>query len=241
MLQKPIPEPKVTTRTAILIEVVMFIILALVSKSVVSQFTWSFAGPISLVMTLAILTLFLRSKGVFWSDMGFRALPGMKAKLMVIPQAMLVFLAFAAVVASVLIIGPAMGLEFLAEVPAGVDDRWGDVKGNLPKYLLWLGIVWTSAAFGEEMFFRGYLITRLQTAFSDVRFGTVLAVALPALLFGCCHVYYQGLRGLVVTGAIGLVFGTMFLLFKRNLWPIVLWHGIVDTMAFTAIFMDWDL
>ena len=62
----------------------------------------------------------------------------------------------------------------------------------------------------------------------------------PALLFGLAHVYYQGLRGLVFTGAIGLAFGTMFLLFKRNLWPLVLWHGIVDTLTFTAIFMNWE-
>jgi membrane protease YdiL (CAAX protease family) len=145
-----------------------------------------------------------------------------------------------AVVAPILIIGPAIGLEFLAEVPAGVEDRWGNVRGNLPMYLLWLVIVWTVAAFGEEMFFRGYLVTRLQNVFADIKFGVVLAVFVPALLFGLAHVYYQGLRGLVFTGAIGLAFGTMFLLFKRNLWPMVLWHGIVDTLTFTAIFMNWE-
>jgi membrane protease YdiL (CAAX protease family) len=107
-------------------------------------------------------------------------------------------------------------------------------------YLLWLVTVWTAAAFGEEMFFRGYLVTRLQTVFADIKFGVVLAVLVPALLFGLGHVYYQGLRGLVITGAIGLAFGTMFLLFKRNLWPVVLWHGIIDTLTFTAIFMNWE-
>lgn len=90
------------------------------------------------------------------------------------------------------------------------------------------------------MFFRGYLVTRLQTVFADIKFGVVLAVLVPALLFGLGHVYYQGLRGLVITGAIGLAFGTMFLLFKRNLWPVVLWHGIIDTLTFTAIFMNWE-
>jgi len=99
-------------------------------------------------------------------------------------------------------------------------------------------IVWTAAAFGEEMFFRGYLVTRLQTVFRDIRFGNVLAVITPALLFGCAHIYYQGLRGLVLTGLIGMAFGTMFLLFKRNLWPLILWHGIVDTLTFTAMFLN---
>jgi membrane protease YdiL (CAAX protease family) len=240
MLQKTIPETKVSTKLGILAEVAAFVGLAIVSKFVVNQFTWTFSGPISLVFTLSILTVYLRSRGLSWSDMGLRPLSGVKAKLMVIPQAFLVFLAFVAVVAPILIIGPAIGLEFLTEEPAGVEDRWGNVRGNLPMYLLWLVTVWTAAAFGEEMFFRGYLITRLQTVFSEIKFGIVLAVIIPALLFGLGHVYYQGLRGLIITGAIGLAFGTMFLLFKRNLWPLVLWHGIIDTLTFTAIFMNWE-
>ena len=240
MLQKPISEAKVSTKLGILAEVGAYVGLAIVSKFVINQFTQNFSGPISLVFILSILTINLRSRGLSWSDMGSRPLSGIRAKLMVIPQAFLVFLSFAAVVAPILFIGPAIGLEFLTEVPAGVEDRWGNVRGNLPMYLLWLVTVWTAAAFGEEMFFRGYLVTRLQTVFADIKFGVVLAVFVPALIFGLGHVYYQGLRGLVVTGAIGLAFGTMFLLFKRNLWPLVLWHGIVDTLTFRAIFMNWE-
>ena len=225
---------------AVLSEVAAFIGLALITKFLINQFTWRFSGPISLLMTLAVLTWYLRSQGLSWADMGLRALPGIKAKLMVIPQAFLVFLAFAAVVAPVLICAEAFGWEFLTEEPAGVEDRWGNVRGNLPMYLLWLVIVWTIAAFGEEMFFRGYLVTRLQTVFSDIKFGNALAVITPALLFGIAHVYYQGLRGLVITGLIGMAFGTMFLLFRRNLWPLILWHGIIDTLTFTAMYMNWE-
>jgi membrane protease YdiL (CAAX protease family) len=235
-----VPGSKSSSKSAVLIEVVGFIGLALISKFLINQLTWSFSGPISLLMTLAILTLYLRSRGLSWADMGLRRLPGIKAKLMVIPQAFLTCLAFVAVVAPVLILANLLGWEFLTETPSGVEDRWGSVRGNWPMYLLWLVIVWTSAAFGEEMFFRGYLITRLQTVFSDMKFGNALAVIAPALLFGCAHVYYQGLRGLVMTGLIGLAFGTMFLLFKRNLWPLILWHGIIDTLTFTAMFMNWE-
>ncbi len=231
---------KTTSKSAVLIEVGAFIGLALLTKFLINQFTWALSGPISLVMTLAVLTIYLHSRGLGWPDMGLRALPGIKAKLMVIPQAFLTFLAFAAVVAPVLVAAEMFGWEFLTEKPAGVEERWGNVRGNLPMYLIWLGIVWTTAAFGEEMFFRGYLVTRLQTAFSSIKFGNALAVITPALLFGAAHVYYQGLRGFVLTGLIGLAFGTMFLLFKRNLWPLVLWHGIIDTLTFTAIFMNWE-
>jgi membrane protease YdiL (CAAX protease family) len=229
-----------SSKRAVLVEVAAFVGLAIVSKILVDQFTRRFSGPISLLMTLAILTFYMQSRGLSWADMGLRALPGIKAKLMVIPLAFLTFLAFAAVIAPVLIGAEVFGWDFLTTEPAGVEERWGDVRGNLPMYLLWLMIVWTTAAFGEEMFFRGYLVTRLQTAFSDIRFGTALAVIISALLFGCAHFYYQGFRGLVLTALIGLAFGTMFLLFRRNLWPLILWHGIIDTLTFTAIFMNWE-
>lgn len=37
--------------------------------------------------------------------------------------------------------------------------------------LLWLGIVWTAAAFGEEIFFRGFLITRTMALFGGRAFA----------------------------------------------------------------------
>ncbi|PHS28981.1 MAG: CPBP family intramembrane metalloprotease [Robiginitomaculum sp.] len=223
-----------------LIEVTGFVVFALILKRVLDPLIWRFAGPVSLVTVLVILTGYMRFRGLSWSDMGLRALPGIKEKLMVIPQAFLVFLAFAAVLAPIFLISEALGLTVMTEIPAGVEERWGDIAGSLPHYLLWMGIVWTAAAFGEEMFFRGFLITRLQTAFKGLPMASVLAVLLPALLFGYGHMYYQGLRGFIVTGAIALAFGTMFLVFKRNLWPIILLHGIIDSIGMTSRYMGWD-
>ncbi len=223
-----------------LIEVIGFVAFALILKRVMDPFFWRFSGPASLVITIILLTIYMKFRQLNWLEMGLLPLPGLKAKLLLIPQVLLTATAFATAVAAVFIGGKMLGLEFMSEVPAGVEERWGDIKGNLPNYLLWLVIVWTAAAFGEEMFFRGFLITRLQTAFKGLPLATVLAVLLPALLFGYGHMYYQGLRGLIVTGTIALVFGTMFLVFKRNLWPIILLHGLIDTLTFTALYMDWE-
>lgn len=227
-------------RWIVLVEILGFVAFALLSKYLMSLVFWRYAGPVSLLLTLALVTVYMRKIGIDWPSLGLRRLPGIRAKLMVIPQAMLVFVAFGAVVALTTIGGPAIGLDFMAEMPKGVEDRWGDVAGNLPMYLLWLAIVWTAAAFGEEMFFRGYLMSRLQTAFSGYRFASVLAVILPAIFFGYGHYYYQGWRGAIVTGGIALAFGTMFLLLKRNLWPVILLHGIVDTLTFTALYLEWE-
>lgn len=220
-------------------EVAAFVAFALLSKYLMSLVFWRYAGPVSLLLTLALLSAYMRARGLSWRAMGLVPLPGWRAKLWVLPQAGLALVAFAAAVALTTIAGPALGLDFLKQVPAGVEGRWGDVAGNLPQYLLWLGIVWTAAAFGEEMFFRGYLITRLQQLLAGGWRGAVLAVVIPALIFGYGHFYYQGWRGAVVTAAIGLAFGTMFLVFKRNLWPLILLHGVIDTLTFTAIYMQW--
>ena len=227
-------------RWAVAVEVAAIVAFALLSKYLMSLFFWRYAGPASLLLTLALLTAYLRARGSGWSAMGLIPLSGWRAKLKVLPQAGLTLIAFAVVVALTTIVGPAIGLEFLTEIPAGVEGRWGDVTGNVSQYLLWLGIVWTAAAFGEEMFFRGYLITRLQQLFAGGWSGAVFAIAVSALIFGYGHFYYQGWRGAVVTCGIGLAFGSMFLLFKRNLWPLILLHGVIDTLTFTAIFMKWE-
>ena len=87
------------------------------------------------------------------------------------------------------------------------------------------------------MFFRGYLITRLRQAFSGTVLAPALAVLFAAIFFGYGHMYYQGWRGFVLTGMIAIAFGTMFLLFKRNLWPLIILHGSIDTLTFTVQYL----
>ena len=67
-----------------------------------------------------------------------------------------------------------------------------------------------------------------------------LAVILAAALFGFGHMYYQGLRGFITTGAIALAFGTMFVLLRGNLWPMVIVHGVIDTLNFFPLYLGMD-
>jgi len=219
------------------LEIAVFATLAIVSKWALSFVIWRYAGPVSLLALIGLITIYNRTQNRSWRDMGLIKLEGKRAKLMVLPQMLLVFVAFAAAVTITVIGGPAIGLEFMAEIPEGVDDRWGAIEGSLPHLLLWLAIVWTAAAFGEEMFFRGFLITRLQTAFSGIPFASVLAVILAAAFFGYGHVYYQGLRGFITTGAIALAFGSMFIILKRNLWPLIFLHGLINTLAMVGLYL----
>lgn len=229
-----------SSRWTALAEVIAFVAIAISSKLLVDQFIWKFSGPITLIGTLILITIYMRFQGMKWSQMGLRGLPGLKSKLLVIPQILLLFAVFAAAVLFFSEGLPAMGVEFMAEESEGVNDRWGDIEGNLQIYLLWLAIVWTSAAFGEEMFFRGFLITRLEAVFRGIPLAPVLSVLIPALIFGYGHFYYQGWSGLVMTGVIGLIFGSFFLIYKHNLWPLIIFHGLFDTLGMTAMYFGID-
>lgn len=222
-------------------ELVVFVASALISKEVMDPFLVSYSGPVTLITTLVLLTIYMRWRGENWSSMGLRALPGAKAKLLLIPQAILIFVAVLTTIVLLTKGLEAIGLTFMSETPAGETARWGNITGNLRMYLILLVLSWTSAAFGEEMFFRGFVINRLQTAFNGFKFASALSVLLSALLFGYVHFYYQGLTGFVNAGAIGLIFGTLFLLYKRNLWPLILAHGFIDTLGFTSEFMGWGI
>ncbi len=235
------PNVENSSKTKAAIEVVAVVAFALILKELLDPFFWRFSAPVSLISTIILLTLLLRFRGERWSSLGLRPLPGIKAKLLVIPQALLVFLAVLAIVTAITFGLEAAGSQLLSEKIEGEVERWGDVAGNLRLYLLMLAISWISGGFAEEMFFRGFLITRLQTVLDGVKFASGLAVLLPALLFGYVHVYYQGLHGFVNAGIVGLILGTFFLLYKRNLWPLVLAHGFINSLGFTAEFMGWDI
>lgn len=83
-------------------------------------------------------------------------------------------------------------------------------------------------AFAEEVVVVGYLITRLrQLGFSQTR-----AVWASSVLRGLYHLY-QGIGAGVGNIVMGLVFGYAWCRTGR-LWPLVIAHGIIDTVAFVG-------
>ncbi len=111
------------------------------------------------------------------------------------------------------------------------------VEGNLPEYLYWvIPVAWGSAAFGEELVFRGFLQTRLQIALVGVRGAAAFAVLLQAIIFGALH-SYQGAGGAIAAGGTGLVLGLVYLAARKDLWAPIILHGLVDTISLTAIYM----
>ncbi|MEO7724144.1 MAG: CPBP family intramembrane glutamic endopeptidase [Chthoniobacterales bacterium] len=104
--------------------------------------------------------------------------------------------------------------------------------------LILLALVWTFAAFGEEMSYRGYLLTRATDIGSRSALSYWLAMIFVALLFGFGH-FYKGPPGVADSTWSGLVLGSVYMLSGRNLWASILAHGLSDTVAVAFVFMGW--
>lgn len=232
---------QLSERQTAALEILGLVGFAVILKELFDPFFWRYAGPAALAITMVILTLYLNRTGQSWHSVGLRRLPGAKSKLLLLPQILATFAAMAAAIALVTYGGDALGWTFMEEIPEGVEARWGDIKGNIPLYLVWIAISWVIAGFAEEVLFRGFLITRLLRLFPASRLAPALAVILAGLFFGVLHYYNQGMRGFITASAIGIAFGIMFLLFKRNLWPIIFVHGSIDTLGFTVRLLDLDV
>lgn len=101
-----------------------------------------------------------------------------------------------------------------------------------------LAIVWIFAGFGEELGYRGYLLTRAADLGNGSKFAYLAAMVYVAVLFGFGH-FYKGPAGVVDSTYSGLILGGAYLLSGRNLWAPILAHGLSDTIAVVAIFMGW--
>jgi membrane protease YdiL (CAAX protease family) len=111
----------------------------------------------------------------------------------------------------------------------------GALKGNVWSALKGLGLVWTFAAFGEELGYRRYLLGRAADAGGRSSASYWSALIPVSVLFGFGH-YYQGSAGVFTTAIDGFIIGAAYLLTRRNLWVAVLAHGLVDTAGIALLF-----
>jgi membrane protease YdiL (CAAX protease family) len=186
-------------------------------------------NEVPILCVLGLLSIRLRNGG--WTAVGLNRPPSWSRTLLI-----------AVVAAALRIVLGEFVIEPLATriwppiaAPAGVEN----ITGNLRMALLYLLIVWTFAAFGEEIAYRGYLVTRA----ADMGGRTALAywagVVVVAVLFGYGH-YYKGPAGLLDSGMAGLVLGAAYMLSGRNLWACVLAHGFIDTFGIVVLFFGWQ-
>jgi membrane protease YdiL (CAAX protease family) len=114
-----------------------------------------------------------------------------------------------------------------------------EIAGHGMEALKWFLLVWTLAAFGEEIGYRGYLLNRAADTGGRSKAAYWLAVVAVSVLFGYGH-YYKGPSGIADSGRAGLILGAAYVLSGRNLWVCVLAHGFIDTTGLVAVFFGWS-
>lgn len=186
-------------------------------------------NEVPILFVLGMLSLRLRDGG--WGAMGLRRPASWR-------RIVLIALAAAAlrVLLGELVIDPLTARFWPpAAAPSGVES----ITGNVGQALKWLAIVWVFAAFGEEVAYRGYLVTRGADlgARSPAAYWT--SVVFVAVLFGIGH-YYKGPSGMIDSGVAGLILGAAYLVSGRNLWASILAHGFIDTFGVIVLFFGWD-
>ncbi len=111
------------------------------------------------------------------------------------------------------------------------------IHGNLAAYLVWLVAAWVAAGFSEEFIFRGYLMNRIAAIGRGSIFAWFFAIIAQATLFGLGHLYAG--PGVALTVGFGALFsGVYFLIAGRNLWALILAHGIWDSLGITLIYLN---
>ena len=108
---------------------------------------------------------------------------------------------------------------------------------DLKMLLISLGIVWTFAAFGEEIGYRAYLMTRFGEMAGGGRVGKAVSLILVSVLFGLGH-FYKGPAGIFDSTVSGLLLGGAYLA-TGSLWVPILAHGLNDTVAVVGTYFGW--
>ncbi|WP_103867343.1 CPBP family intramembrane glutamic endopeptidase [Aquimarina sp. I32.4] len=111
-------------------------------------------------------------------------------------------------------------------------------KGDLPATLNLLALIWASAAFAEEIVFRGYLMRQFTKFFGSSNISLVINILLFGFIFGWVHAY-QGISGQIVSGITGMLLAIIFHLRKNDLWFNIAVHGFIDTIALIFIYYGW--
>jgi uncharacterized protein len=220
----------VTLRATAFFEVLAVTAIAYLTRAALHRFGAGFAGgAVATVVALAVATFFLRRRGTGWRDLGCRRPPFMRTAAIWTTGLFL---------ADMLLV-PALTSLFAnaLHLPAQHFEAFNRLRGNLALYLvLLLPITWGSAAFGEELLFRGFLARRLADALGGTGRAELAAVVGQATLFAFGHAYL-GPRGMLNAGALGVLAGLCYRWNGRNLWPLFIAHGLVDSIGLTVLFL----
>jgi uncharacterized protein len=96
---------------------------------------------------------------------------------------------------------------------------------------LWYAALAITAGICEEFLFRGFVLYIIPVLVPAMpAWG---ALALSAVIFGLAH-SYQGWKGVLQTGLVGLVFGMMYR-YTGSLYAVMAFHALIDLMQLAVL------
>jgi membrane protease YdiL (CAAX protease family) len=113
--------------------------------------------------------------------------------------------------------------------------RLGFLPATGAEYLHFLFLC-VAAGVGEEIVYRGFLITYLSELTGGGGWSAAVSILVPAVSFGLAHLY-QGRAAVVKIVAMAVLFGFFFLR-SGSLWPLMLLHTAIDA---TGGLVSWYL
>jgi membrane protease YdiL (CAAX protease family) len=112
--------------------------------------------------------------------------------------------------------------EKIARAMKAVDSI--KITPNTPGELMLFMLMSLSAGVWEELVYRGFLVWFLVPLT-----GVIGAVVISASIFGLAHLY-QGIRGVVTSAVLGMIFAALYLL-TATLWWLMAVHAVTDIVG----------
>jgi hypothetical protein len=116
-------------------------------------------------------------------------------------------------------------------------SKFKEMQGNLELTLFGVFYAFIGAGFYEEFMFRGFLMQGLAMLFGANRGAWIVACVVQGALFGAAHAYQNPL-GIAITGTLGVLMGLLVLASGRNLWPVIVGHGLFDASRFVLFYFQ---
>lgn len=170
----------------------------------------------------------LRLRGMRWKDVGF-ARPRSWGNALLVG-----IVAGVAMEALEVFVTQPLLARWLGKMP-DLSDFAGMV-GNLKLMLIYMLLLWTLGALGEELVYRGYLMNRVADMLRNNKAAWIVSLLVVSVIFGCAHLD-QGSTGMIENILAGLLLGGLYLACGRNLAVPVIAHALGDTIDFVLIYL----
>jgi len=179
------------------------------------------------VTTLLVATWRMKVRGVTWRDLG-----------LVKPNNLWKTLGISVIIFVTIIISMIIFELLKDQFPSSISpdnssenaiSKFGNLKGDWLAFFSIIPMILLESLL-EELLDRGFLMNWFEKLFSTTSFATVIAVLLQAVIFGFRHSNDFSERSITV-GIIGLIMGIAYVKFRRNLWPLIIAHCILNSMS----------